>query len=111
MAHICILSGLEIPKGQYSKEHLVPKARAGVKITQDPRNILPAAKIMNHLKADYLPCEFWEQKYNIAYKAISSWNIRHADKEFIQKAIENWERWYNPNWCEICLLNCKGLRR
>lgn len=104
---VCILSGLNIPKGKHSKEHLVPKSRAGVKITHNPANIFPCAKIINELKADYLPCEFWEQKYNIAYHALESWNLKYTDREFINEAIKNWEKGYNPDWCSICLLKCK----
>lgn len=107
----CILCGLEIPRGKVSREHLVPKSRACTRITYNPKNIFPAAKIINSLKADLLPCEFWEQKYQLSYKAIKDWNIRREDKDYIRRAVINWQKGYQPNWCKICLLSCKGRNR
>lgn len=107
----CILSGLEIRKGCSSIEHLVPKSRADRIITLDKRNMFPADKIINCLKASYLPCEFEEIKYSLTYHALESWHLRGSDREFLQRTLINWEKNYKPDWCEICLLNCKGKLR
>lgn len=107
----CILSGLEIPKNRESLEHLVPRSRAPYAVINNPANIFPAHKILNCMKGDLLPCEFQRLKYDIAYKAIHKWDIKRSDIEFVRKSVANWEGGYNPDWCNICLLNCKGRQR
>jgi hypothetical protein len=106
----CILSGLEIPEGKETREHLVPKSRLLYRI-DDPANIFPAHKVINCMKGDLLPCEFENLKYHLAQKAIYEWNIKRADKDFIIRAALNWSEGYNPNWCDICILNCKNRQR
>lgn len=107
----CILSGLEIRKSCLTKEHLVPRARAAKYITHNPANIFPADKVVNNIKGAYLPCEFEELKYNLTYHALESWKLKFSDREFLQRTLINWEQNYKPDWCEICLLNCKGRQR
>ena len=107
----CILSGLEIRKGYMTKEHLVPKARAPKYITDNPANIFPADKIINNLKGAYLPCEFEEVKYSLTYHALEAWKLKTADREFLQRTLINWEHNYHPDFCNICLINCKNRQR
>lgn len=107
----CILSGLEIRKGCMTKEHLVPRARAPKYITNNPANIFPADKIINNIKGAYLPCEWEEIKYSLTYHALESWHIKITDREFLQRALINWEKNYKPDFCNICLLDCKEKQR
>ena len=106
----CILSGLEIPKGKENREHLVPRSRM-YRFVNSPSNIFPAHKIINCMKGDLLPCEFEQLKYQIATKALYKWHIKEADRDFIRDAVINWNEGYRPNWCDICILNCKGKQR
>lgn len=106
----CILSGLEIPEGKETREHLVPRSRLICRV-DDPSNIFPAHKIINCMKGDLLPCEFENLKYHIATKALNRWHIKQSDKNFIMEAVLNWNQGYNPDWCDICILNCKGRQR
>lgn len=111
MSDICILSGLEIPKGKQNREHLVPKSRAPQRITCNPLNIFPAHKVINSIKSDLLPCEWDESKWDLCFRAVHNWHIKEDDKDFIRQAIINWEKCYQPNFCEICLLKCKQKQR
>ena len=105
MSEVCILSGLEIPRGQRTIEHYVPKSRAPRYIWSNPRNLFPAIKIINNMKGNLLPCEWQDTKLALAHKAYMNWHLRHDDKEIIKAAIENWHRLvFNP--CEKCLLRC-----
>ena len=61
MAEKCFLSGLDIGKGQLTKEHVVPKSRVPAYIATSPFNIQPAIKVFNNMKADMFLCE-WEDK-------------------------------------------------
>ena len=106
----CILSGLEIPDGKGSREHLVPKARVFPLINGNS-NVFPALKIINGIKGDLLPCEFERLKFEIGDKALNNWNIKQVDRNFIRQAMISWEDGYNPNWCDICILNCKHRQR
>ena len=107
----CILSGLQIRKGHSSREHLVPRSRADKIITDDKANIFPADKVVNCIKASYLPCEFEEIKYSLTYHALEALKLRGSDREFLQRTMINWEKNYKPDWCDICLLNCKGRQK
>lgn len=108
---ICILSGLEIPRGKKNLEHLVPRSRAPRYITNNPLNHFPAHKVINCIKGNLLPCEFEEEKFELSYHAIHNWHIRSDDREFVRHAIQNWENNYHPDWCKLCLLKCKEHSR
>lgn len=105
MNKICFLSGLEIPPGKCSKEHYIPKSRAPYFITSDPRNIFPAHKIINHIKQNFLPCEWEDKKWDLTYCALHDWNLKQADKYFVVRTLQNWET-YIINPCQYCLLHC-----
>ena len=105
MSKICFLSGLEIPPGKYSKEHYVPVSRAPHFITSDPANIFPAHKIINHIKQNFLPCEWEDKKWNLTYRALTTWNLKQADKVFVARTLQNWEN-YHLDPCKYCLLHC-----
>ena len=104
---VCILSGLEIPKGKQNREHLCPKSRVPRFIWDNPANIFPAHKVVNSIKANLMPCEFEEVKYSLTYHALQAWKIKPDDREFLQRTLQNWEHNYHPNYCDICLIQCK----
>ena len=106
----CILSGIEIPPGKGNHEHLVPKGRV-FPLINGQSNIFPALKIINSIKGDLLPCEFERLKFQIAAKALNNWNIKEIDRNFIRQAMISWNEGYRPNWCDICILNCKERQR
>lgn len=103
----CILSGLDIHKDDASTEHLVPKSRVPQRIWNNPQNLFKAHYILNSIKSDFLPCEFEEEKYNLAFYALNHWKLDPKNRNFIERAIQNWQDGYKPNWCNLCLLKCK----
>ena len=64
MAQICFLSGIEIPKGKYSREHFAPRSKLPERIAQAPNNIYPAIKIFNFIKGNRMPCVWERDKYH-----------------------------------------------
>ena len=104
---LCVLSGLEIPKGQKTIEHYVPKSRAPKCIWNNPQNIFLAQKTLNFIKGNLLPCEFEEQKFDLTYHAMYNWHIRQAERNFLKQTLEHWEEWYHDP-CKLCLLKCGG---
>lgn len=107
---ICVLSGLEIPKGKESIDHYCCKHRFPRRIWDNPRNKFPAHYMLNAIKSDYLPCEWHEMKYDLTYYALQHWRIKDDDREFIEQAIKNWEIW-TPNPCDRCLARCNERSR
>lgn len=85
---ICFLSGLEIPKGQKSREHIVPRSKIPKYIANNPYNIAPAIKIFNCIKGDRFLCEWEDKKFELTYNALKSWNLKQANKEIIIKALD-----------------------
>lgn len=101
----CILCDLEIPTGKESREHYCCKSRFPKYIWNSPQNIFYAHYMLNAIKANYLPCEFEELKVDLTYKALKYWRLSNEDREFLNKAIDNWQVW-NRNPCELCLAKC-----
>ena len=110
MGKICILSGLEIPKGKESREHYCCKHRFPKKIWNNKNNIFWAHTTLNGVKGDCLPCEFEELKYKLTYHALMNWNLQPEDRDFLRRAIENWEI-YVINPCDLCIANCYSKGR
>ncbi len=106
MAEKCFLSGLDIGKGQLTKEHVVPKSRVPAYIATSPFNIQPAIKIFNNMKADMFLCEWEDKKIELCYTALEKWNLKRGDRSCIIKALEMFERGKNQrNPCRYCLLS------
>jgi hypothetical protein len=99
MAEVCILSGIEIPKGKYSREHYCPKSRLE-NLAQHPYNIFPAIKIFNHIKGSLMPCEWEEQKYDLVYHAYNNWHIKRDDRKLLRQALNGMPK-INP--CQYCI--------
>ena len=106
--HICFLSGLEIPKGRYSREHIAPRSKVPMYIASHPYNIAPAIKIINVIKADRFLCEWEDQKYELCYHAVQKWNLKQVDKDIIIQALEKFKTEEPMNPCEHCVLSKIG---
>lgn len=109
---VCILSGIPIlDVKDLSLEHGVPLSRGPhYECTQD-YNIFPAYKIINNLKGDLLPCEFWALREKIYKKALWQYKLTQHDKQVIQAALNFIPR-YKINPCSMCFLyeNCDESR-
>lgn len=106
MAQICFLSGLEIPKGQYSREHIVPRSKVPAYIASIPYNIAPAIKIFNCIKADRFLCEWEDKKYELTYNALKNWNLKQTNKDVIIKALDRFATEKDTlNPCQHCILS------
>lgn len=105
---ICFLSGLEIPKGRFSKDHYFPRSRIPYNFHYTIQNIFPAHKVINEIKSNLLPCKWEEKKFDRVYFAIEHYDLRSADREFCRKTLENWEQ-YRIDPCVWCIMqnNCK----
>ena len=110
MSQICVISGLEIPAGQESIEHWIPRSRAPRRIWNNPRNLYPAQYMLNAVKNNYLGCEWEDMKYTLTYNAVKRWKIQDEDRDFLLRAIKNWES-YHINPCDLCLFHCKEKDR
>lgn len=96
----CILSGLEIPPGKFSREHYVPRCMVPPEIASLKGNIYPAVKIMNTIKGHLYPCEWEKQKYRLIYNALFNWHIKPHDKKILRLALKGMPE-INP--CEYCI--------
>ena len=106
MKHICFLSGLEIPKGQYSREHIVPQSKVPSYISSNPYNIAPAIKIFNCIKADRFLCEWEDKKFQLTYYALQHWNLKQTNKDIIMKALDRFATEKDSlNPCQHCILS------
>lgn len=101
----CILCDLEIPKGKESIEHYLAKSRVPMCIWNNPKNKFYAHYMLNAIKSNYLPCEFFEMRYDLTNYALANWRIKQDDREFLEKALISWQT-YNPNPCALCLAKC-----
>lgn len=102
----CFLSGLDIGKGQLTKEHVVPKSRVPAYIANSVFNIKPAIRIFNNMKADMFLCQWEDMKIGLCYHALENWHLKKADKECIIKALEMFEdRKTQRNPCKFCVLS------
>lgn len=97
---ICILSGLEIPRGHESIEHFMPRFYLPARIANDPDNLYLAIRILNSLKGALRPCEWIDQRYDICYHAYHKYNLRQANKQIVRQAL-NGMAIINP--CQYCI--------
>lgn len=100
----CFLSGLVIPTGTRSIDHLAPKSKVPYKVANDPYNLVPTITIFNIIKSDRFYCQWMDYKYNLVDNAYKRWNIRLADKALLIKAIHRGMPERDP--CEFCI--CKN---
>lgn len=105
----CFLSGLDIPSGEYSIDHYVPKFWLPVELYSLEQNKVPAIKIINHIKDIKMPCEWEAQKYDLCYNALQKWNLKHKNKDIIIRALDRFateKETLNP--CQQCILSDKA---
>lgn len=102
MAHTCFLSGIEIPKGKYSREHLAPRSKVPPEISQQADNIKPSIKIFNYIKGDRFLCQWEEQKYGLVFYAYNNWKLKPIDKKLLREALKGMPK---IDACEHCICN------
>lgn len=105
MANICVLSGLEIPKGKESREHWLPKSRFPKSVWNNPKNIYKSHYILNGIKGSCLPCEWQELKFKLTVHALQKWRLSPDDRVFLILAMHHWLVW-EQNPCELCIAKC-----
>ena len=106
---VCFLSGLDIPKGEYSIDHYVAKYWLPKRLYTLKQNLYPAIKVINTIKGIYMPCEWEDKKLDLCYYAKENWNLKRADRETVKNAISLFEE--NPNIinpCRHCILSTKS---
>lgn len=103
MSHVCFLSGLEIPAGRLSRDHLFPKSLIPKNFHYTKNNIFPAHKVINEIKANLKPCVWEQKKFDRVLFAIEHYDLRSADREFCRKTLENWEQ-YRIDPCVWCIM-------
>lgn len=102
----CFLSGLEIPRGEYSVEHLVPRFWLPSRYYSIKANKVPAIKVINSIKGIKMPCEWFDMRYELTYHAYENWHIRKADKKTVELALARFEKNKDQiNPCEYCILS------
>lgn len=102
----CFLSGLKIPKGKNSKEHVVPKSKAPYYVVSQEYNIQPAIKIINHIKADLFLCEWEDNKITLCLNALYNYKLKSSDRNVIIKALDRFATEKEPLIpCQRCLLS------
>lgn len=106
MSNICFLSGLEIPKGRFSREHYFPKSLIPRNFYYTINNIFPAHKVINEIKGNLKPCKWEQKKFDRVLFAIKHYDLRSSDREFCRKTLENWEQ-YRIDPCVWCIMQNK----
>ena len=110
MKQICFLSGLEIPKGRFSRDHYFPRSLIPYNFSSPRQNIFPSHKVINEIKSNLKPCKWEEKKFDRVYFAIEHYDMRAADREFCKRTLENWET-YRVNPCVWCIMQDKCNER
>lgn len=100
MGQVCFLSGIEIPTGKFSREHVSPRSKLPAELAGQHYNIKPAIKIFNYIKGSRFLCEWEDQKYDLIYYAYQNWRIKPADKKLLRQALNGMPK-INP--CEYCI--------
>lgn len=112
MAHICFLSGLEIPIGKFSRDHYFPSSLIPRNFRPTKQNIFPAHKVLNAIKSNILPCRWEQKKFDRVYFAVQHYNLSAGDKDFLERTLNNWEE-YKIEPCAWCImqLKCQGRQK
>lgn len=101
---LCFLSGLEIPRGQYSVEHIVPRFWLPSRYYSLKENKAPAIKVINNIKGIHMPCEWFDMRYELTYHAYNNWKLKRPEKEVVYKALKRFEKSEEINPCQYCIL-------
>ena len=107
---ICFLSGLEIPQGEFSTDHFVAKFWLPPNLYNIKENKVPAIKIMNFIKNVYMPCEWYDRRYEFCEHALLNWNLNQKRKNIIIKALDRFateKESLVP--CQRCILSSKAM--
>lgn len=98
---ICVLSGLVIPEGKYSREHYLAKSLCPYDIANLKENIFPSIKVFNQIKGNLYPCVWMSVRYDLCQKAVQDWNLSRSDKALVKKGLS----WGLPEYdaCRFCI--------
>lgn len=97
----CFLSGLDIPQGRYSIEHVTPRSKIPPSLANTIYNIKPSIKVFNAIKSDRFYCQWIDMKYDLCLRAYKKWNLRNPDKKLLQMALKYGMPDREP--CEYCV--------
>lgn len=101
----CFLSGLEIPNGEYSVDHYVPKFWLPSRYYSMKENKVPAIKVINSIKGIHMPCEWFDMRYELTYHAYTNWHLKRQDLRIVESALDVFEEQEVPlNPCKRCIL-------
>ena len=105
----CFLSGLEIPNGEYSIDHFVAKFWLPQHLYNMKQNKVPAIKIMNFIKGTFMPCEWYDRRYELCEHALLHWNLTARRKGVIISALDRFATEKEPFVpCQYCILSSKA---
>lgn len=102
----CFLSDLDAPMSKHSIEHYCPRSLVKKVIWNNPLNIFDAHKVINSIKGARMPCDWVDLRIDLAWHALTHWNLKKEDDAFVRRAIDQWEA-YETNPCKYCLMPCK----
>ena len=97
----CFLSGYDIQRGQYSREHFYPKSKLPYYLQNEKSNIFPAIKIFNSIKGDLLPCEWYDVWQERCYSALQRYRLKPSERRYVKRLLETGLPEMNP--CDFCL--------
>ena len=101
----CFLSGLVIPKSQFSIEHVAPKSKVPYYIAYSEFNLRPAIKIINSIKGDRFLCQWYDERVTLCEYALDKWNLKNSERNCIIKALERFKKQRGDNPCSHCVLS------
>lgn len=112
---ICFLSGEPIIRlDDITKEHYCPKSRVPMTVWNHPYNIKPAIKIINSIKGNLLPCEWYECREQACKYALENYKIDDYERDLLKRCIFKFKKDKNKNPCQECVLNllnqCEKIR-
>lgn len=108
----CFLCGLPILRlVDLSTEHFYPKSKASYSITSQYSNLFPAYRIINNIKGDNTPCDWFQNREELLQKSLKKGKLNHHNYIIVKAAIENIPN-YIINPCNYCILSqeCKNCR-
>ena len=89
---ICAICGMPIqPYHKLTIDHWLPKSKFPA-FAKNAKNLIPAHKICNEIKADLTPDDFEECKEERFAYALEHWKLKYQDRRIIKQALHNFAR-------------------